>query len=192
MHIVKKYYGEGVLFEDAINICCEDTYPKALEENKIRPVDYPEIDIVQIGEGKDFIYTAKVTTYPEVQLGQYKGVEVKKAEYTVSAEEVENQLKSMQQKNARIETKTEGTVENGDIAVIDFKGYIDGVAFEGGEGTDYSLEVGSGTFIGDFENQLVGIAAGESKNVSVEFPVDYGKDESSSCNPSVRWQCRDC
>jgi len=177
IHIVKKYYGEGVLFEDAINICCEDTYPKALEESNIRPVDYPEIDIVQIGEGKDFIYTAKVTTYPEVELGQYKGVEVKKVEYAVNAEEVENQLKSMQQKNARIEAKAEGTVETGNIAVIDFKGFVDGVAFEGGEGTDYALEIGSGTFIGDFENQLVGAAVGEAKNVSVEFPVDYGKEE---------------
>lgn len=177
IHIVKKYYGEGVLFEDAINICCENTYPKALEESKIRPVDYPEIDIVQIGEGKDFVYTAKVTTYPEVELGQYKGVEVKKVEYTVSAEEIENHLKGMQQKNARIETKAEGTVENGNVAVIDFKGFIDGVAFEGGEGTDYALEIGSGTFIGNFEEQLVGLAVGESKNVSVEFPVEYGKEE---------------
>ena len=177
INMVKKYYGEGVLFEDAINICCEDTYPKALEESNIRPVDYPEIDIVQIGEGKEFIYTAKVTVYPEVELGQYKGVEVKKVEYVVAEEEIDSQINAMQQKNARVETKTEGTVENGNIAVIDFKGFVDGVAFEGGEGTDYSLEIGSGTFIGDFENQLVGASVGETKNVSVEFPAEYGKEE---------------
>jgi len=177
INMVKKYYGEGVLFEDAINICCEDTYPKALEESNIRPVDYPEIDVVQIGEGKEFIYTAKVTVYPEVELGQYKGVEVKKVEYIVAEEEIDSQIKAMQQKNARVETKTEGTVENGNIAVIDFKGFVDGVAFEGGEGTDYSLEIGSGTFIGDFENQLVGASVGETKNVSVEFPAEYGKEE---------------
>lgn len=177
MAIIKQYYGEGVLYEDAINFCCEATYPNALEENNIRPVDYPEIDIVQIGEGQDFIYNAKVTVYPEVTLGEYKGLEVKKAEYPVAEEDVNNELKSMQEKNSRVETKTEGTVENGNIAVIDFKGYIDGVAFEGGEGKDFSLEIGSGTFIGDFEQQLIGLSAGEEKNVSVSFPENYGKEE---------------
>ena len=177
MNVIKKFYGEGALYEDAINFCCEDTYPKAIEESNIRPVDYPEIDIVQIGENQEFIYTAKVTVYPEVELGQYKGVEVKKVEYPVSAEEVENQLKSMQEKNSRVEAKSEGTVENGNIAIIDFKGFVDGVAFEGGEGKDFSLEIGSGTFIGDFEQQLIGLSIGETKNISVSFPENYGKEE---------------
>lgn len=177
MNIIKKYYGIEVLYEDAINFCCEDTYPKALDENNIKPVDYPEIDVVEIGEGKDFIYTAKVAVMPEVELGEYKGLEVKKVEYAASEEEVERQLKAMQQKNARVETKTEGKVEDGNIAVIDFKGYVDGIAFEGGEGQDYPLEIGSGTFIGDFEQQLIGAEVGEKKDVNVAFPENYGKEE---------------
>lgn len=176
--IIKQYYGEGVFYEDAVNYCCDDTYPEALKENDIKPVDYPELDIVQIGEGKDLIYTAKVTVLPEVELGEYKGVEVKKVEYPVSDEDIENEIKGIQQKNARIEVKAEdATIEDGNIAVIDFKGYIDEVAFEGGEGKDYSLEIGSGTFIGDFEQQLIGLKKGESKDINVTFPDEYGKEE---------------
>lgn len=177
MNIIKKYYGEGVFYEDAINFCCDDTYPKALEENNIKPVDYPEIDIVEIGEGKDFIYTAKVTTVPEVELGQYKEVEVKKPVYEVKDEEIEAELNTMQQKNARVETKEEGTVEKGDIAVIDFKGFVDDVAFEGGEGKDYELEIGSGSFIDTFEDQLIGLNKGDSKDVKVTFPEEYGRED---------------
>ncbi|EJO5348422.1 trigger factor [Clostridium botulinum] len=177
LNIIKKYYGEGVLFEDAINFCCEDTYPKAIEENKVKPVDYPQIDVVQIGEGKDFIYTAQVTTVPEVKLGEYKGVEVKKVSYEVEDEAVEKELKSMQEKNARVSLKEEGEIEKGNIAVIDFKGYVDGEAFEGGEGKDYELEIGSGTFIGDFEDQLVGLKKDESKKVNVSFPEEYGRED---------------
>jgi trigger factor len=177
INIIKKYYGDGVFFEDAINFCCDDTYPVAIKENNIRPVDYPSIDIVQIEEGKEFIYTAEVSVYPEVELGEYKGVEAKKVEYAVTDEEVETQLKQMQEKNARVETKTEGTVEKGNIAIIDFKGYVDGIAFEGGEGKDFSLEIGSGTFIDTFEDQLVGVNIGETKNINVTFPEQYGKEE---------------
>lgn len=177
LNIIKKYYGEGVLFEDAINFCCEDTYPKAIEENNIKTVDYPQIDVVQIGEGKDFIYTAEVTTVPEVKLGEYKGVEVKKVSYEVEDEAVENELKSMQEKNARVSLKEEGEIEKGNIAIIDFKGYVDGEAFEGGEAKDYELEIGSGTFIGDFEDQLVGLKKDESKKVNVSFPEEYGRED---------------
>ncbi|AGK96561.1 trigger factor [Clostridium pasteurianum] len=178
LSIIKQYYGEGVFYEDAVNFCCDDTYPVALEENNIKPVDYPQIDVVEIGSGKDFVYTAKVTVTPEVELGQYEGVEVKKVEYPVTDEDIENELKSTQEKNARIETKEEdGIVENGNIAVIDFKGFVDGVAFEGGEGTDYSLEIGSGAFIDNFEDQLVGLKKGETKEVEVTFPEEYGKEE---------------
>ncbi|WP_138202995.1 trigger factor [Haloimpatiens lingqiaonensis] len=177
MHIVKQYYGEGVLYEDAINFCCDDTYPKAIGENNIKPVDYPNVDIVEIGSGKDFVYTATVTVTPEVELGEYKGVEVKEVKYEVKDEEVENELKSMQEKNARIETKEDGEVEKGDIAVIDFKGFIGEEAFEGGEGKDYKLEIGSGTFIDNFEEQLIGAKKGEEKDVNVKFPEEYGKEE---------------
>ena len=177
MNMIKKFYGEGVLYDDAINICCEETYSKAVEAHDIHPVDYPQIDIVEIGEGKDFIYSAQVTVMPEVELGEYKGVEVKKIDYVVSDDEVLNDLKKMQEKNARIEIKEEGTVEKGNITMIDFKGFIDGVAFEGGEGKDHSLEIGSGSFIGDFEDQLIGAAKGESREVKVSFPENYGKEE---------------
>lgn len=177
MAIIKQYYGVEALYEDAINFCCEDTYPKALEENNINPVDYPEIDVVEIGEGKDFVYTAKVVVKPEVELGEYKGLEVAKVEHPVEAEEVEKQLVAMQQKNARIETKEAGEVAKGDIAVIDFKGFMDGVAFEGGEGTDFELEIGSGTFIDTFEDQLVGAKIDEKKEINVTFPENYGREE---------------
>lgn len=177
INMIKRHYGEGVFFEDAINFCCDDTYPVAIKENNIRPVDYPSIDIVQIEEGKEFIYTADVVVYPEIELGEYKGVEVKKIEYTVNNEEIDNQIKAMQEKNARIESMTEGTIEKGNIAVIDFKGFVDGIAFEGGEGKDYSLEIGSGTFIDTFEEQLIGMQIGETKNVNVKFPESYGKEE---------------
>lgn len=176
MNIIKKFYGEGVFFEDAINICCDETYPKAIEQYDIKPVDYPEIDIVQIGEGQEFIYTAKVTVMPEVELGQYKEVEVKKVEYVVDEETITNELKAMQEKNSRIEVK-EGTVDKGDIAVIDFKGFVDGIAFEGGEGKDYSLEIGSASFIDNFEDQLIGAAKGEKRDINVTFPESYGRDE---------------
>jgi trigger factor len=177
MNILTKMYGEGIFYEDAVNICIDDTYPQALKEHDIHPVDYPEIDIVEIGDGKDLVYTAKVTVMPEVELGEYKGVEVKKVEYNVTEEEVMTQLKSMQEKNARIETKTEGTVEKGNVAIIDFKGYVDGIAFEGGEGKDFSLEIGSGSFIDNFEDQLIGAAVGEKRDVKVTFPEQYGREE---------------
>lgn len=177
MAIVKKYYGVGVLMEDAINFAIEGSYPKALEENNIIPVDYPRIDIVTAEEGKDFVYTAEVTVYPEVELGEYKGLNVEKPSYEVTEEDVEAKLKEMQEKNARIETKEDGEIATGDTAVIDFKGFIDDVAFEGGEGKDYSLEIGSGTFIDNFEDQLVGAKAGDKVEVNVTFPENYGREE---------------
>ncbi len=177
MAMVKKFYGIEVLYDDAVNFVIDESYPKALEENNIKPVDYPKVDIVEIGEGKDLVYTAEVTTYPEVELGEYKGLDVKKPTYEVNDEEVEKQLASMQEKNARVTTKEEGTVEDKNIAVIDFKGYIDGNAFEGGEGKDFSLEIGSGSFIDNFEEQLKGLAVGDTKEVNVTFPENYGSEE---------------
>ncbi|WP_294363209.1 trigger factor [uncultured Clostridium sp.] len=177
MAIVKKYYGTGVLMEDAINFAIEASYSNALKENDIIPVDYPKIDIVTVEEGKDFVYTAEVTVYPEVELGEYKGLNIEKPSYEVTEEDVEARLKEMQQKNARIETKEDGEVATGDTAVIDFKGYVDDVAFEGGEGKDYSLEIGSGTFIDNFEEQLIGAKAGDKVEVNVTFPENYGKEE---------------
>ena len=177
MIVVKKYYGIEVLLEDAVNFAIEGSYSEVLKENNIIPVDYPKIDVVEVGEGKDFVYTAEVTVYPEVELGEYKGLSIEKKTYEVTEEEVSKKLKEMQEKNARVETKEEGTVENGNIAVIDFKGYVDGEAFQGGEGNDYSLEIGSKTFIDTFEEQLVGAKVNDTVEVNVTFPENYGKEE---------------
>ena len=176
MNVVKKYYGVEVLLEDAVNFAIEGSYANVLKENNVRPVDFPKVEVVQAEEGKDLIYTAEVTVYPEVELGAYKGLNVEKKTYEVTEEEVAAKLKEMQEKNARVEVK-EGAIENGNIAVIDFKGFIDGVAFEGGEGHDYSLEIGSGSFIDNFEEQLVGAKAGDKVEVNVTFPENYGKEE---------------
>ncbi|WP_297629849.1 trigger factor [uncultured Clostridium sp.] len=175
--MVKKFYGLEVLFDDAVNVVINETYPTVLDENNIRPVDFPSIDVLEVGEGKDLVYTATVTVYPEITLGEYKGLDVKKPSYEVSEEEIDNQIKAMQEKSARVVEKTEGTVVTGDVAVIDFKGFIGDEAFEGGEGTDYPLEIGSGSFIGNFEEQLVGMAKGDSKDVVVTFPENYGKED---------------
>ena len=177
MNVVKQYYGVGVLLEDAVNFAIDGSYSEVLKENNIIPVDYPKIDVVEVGEGKDFVYTAEVTVYPEVELGEYKGLSVEKKTYEVTEEEVAKKLKEMQEKNARVESKDEGTVENGNIAVIDFKGFVDGEAFQGGEGHDYSLEIGSKTFIDTFEEQLVGAKVNDTVEVNVTFPENYGKEE---------------
>ena len=177
MAIVKKYYGIEVLLEDAVNFAIDASYPVLLKENNINPVDFPQIEVVTAEEGKDFVYTAEITVYPEVKLGEYKGLKIEKPAYEVKEEDINAKLKEMQEKNSRVEVKEEGTVENGDIAVIDFKGFVDGVAFEGGEGSDYPLEIGSGSFIGDFEPQLIGAKAGDQVEVNVTFPENYGKEE---------------
>jgi len=177
MSIIKKYYGSQVFYEDAINFCYEDTYSEAIKQMDIKPVDYPKVDIVTLEEGKDLVYSAEVTVYPEVALGEYKGVEVKKVEYEVKDEDIQKELGVMQNKNSRVLTKEAGNVEKGDIVVMDFKGFIDGNAFEGGEGTNFELEIGSGSFIDTFEDQLVGMAKGENKEVVVKFPLEYGREE---------------
>ena len=177
MQVIMKYYGEGVLYDDAINFACEMSYPAAIEENKIEVVDYPSIDVVSIGKGEDFVYTATVTVKPEVKLGDYKGIEAKKVEYTVSDEDVDAEINAMREKAARVVSKEDSAIENGDIAVIDFEGFVDEVAFEGGKGEDFDLTIGSGTFIPGFEEQLVGAKAGEEKDVNVTFPEDYRVEE---------------
>jgi trigger factor len=178
-NMIERYYGAQVLYEDAINIICPEAYDDAVEQNDLHPVDRPEIDIKQIGEGNNLIFTAKVTTKPDVELGEYKGVEVKKIEIEVTDEEVEKELQKAVDKNARLITVDDRAVKNGDTAVIDFEGFIDGVAFEGGKGTDFSLVIGSGQFIPGFEEQLIDVNAGDEVDVNVSFPDDYGKDELS-------------
>lgn len=178
MAIVKKFYGVEVFYDDAINFIIEETYPAVLEENDIKPVDYPKVDVdfEEIGEGKDFVYTAEITVFPEVKLGEYKGLEIEKKTYEVTEEDIQKQLESMQERNSRVEVK-DGAIENGDIAVIDYEGFVDGKAFEGGTSQNYPLEIGSKSFIDNFEDQLVGLKAGDEKDVVVTFPEGYGKDD---------------
>ncbi len=176
-NIVERYYGEQALYDDAINIVASEAYDQAIEEKNLQPVDRPEIDIIQIGNKQSFIFTAKVTVRPEVELGAYMGVEVKKADTLVTEDDVEAEFNKVVEKNSRLITVTDRPVQSGDTAVIDFEGFIDGVAFEGGKGTDYSLVIGSGSFIPGFEDQLIGKNAGEDVDVNVSFPEDYGKED---------------
>lgn len=169
----EKRFGIEALYQDAVDILLPDAYANAIEETGIEPVDRPEIDVEQIEKGKSFIFTAKVTVKPEVKLGEYKGLEVEKFDSEVTEEDVNNEIKSMQEKQAELVVKEEGKAENGDTVVFDFEGFVDGEAFEGGKAENYSLELGSGQFIPGFEEQLVGIVAGESKDVEVSFPEEY-------------------
>ena len=176
-NIIERYYGEQALYDDAINIVCSEAYDNAIEENNINPVDRPEIDIVQIGNKQNLIFTAKVTVKPEVELGAYMGVEAKKTEAKVTEEEFETEFNKVVEKNARLVTVTDRPIQSGDTAVIDFEGFIDSVAFEGGKGEDYSLVIGSGSFIPGFEDQLIGKNVADDVDVKVTFPEEYGKEE---------------
>lgn len=181
LSFIKKIYGEGVFYEDAINFCIDDTYPNVIKENSIKPVDYPKIEVVEIGNGNGLQYNAIVTVQPEVILGQYKDLKIETIKYPVTDEDVNNELKDMVEKNTIMESKdSESVLENKDLAIIDFIGYIDEVPFEGGEGKDYSLEIGSKTFIDNFEEQLIGMKIGDTKDVFVTFPENYGKEELNS------------
>ena len=175
--LFEKRFGVESLYADALDILLPEAYAKAVEETGIEPVDRPEIDIEQMEKGKSLIFTAKVTVKPEVTLGQYKGLEVEKLDDTVTDEDVEQELKRLQERHAELVVKEEGTVENGDTVVIDFEGFVDGEAFEGGKAENYSLVIGSGTFIPGFEEQLIGMAAGEEKDIEVTFPEEYHAEQ---------------
>ena len=171
--MIMKMYGPQVFFEDALNEILDKTYPEAAKESGLEIVSRPEIGVEQIGMDQNVIYTATVAVKPEVTLGEYKGVTVEKAETTVSAKEVNEKLAAELEKNARVvEVKRE--IKKDDIANIDFVGSVDGVEFEGGKGEDYPLTIGSGTFIPGFEDQLIGHKAGETVDVKVTFPENYG------------------
>ncbi|MHB8064192.1 MAG: trigger factor [Ruminiclostridium sp.] len=176
-NIIERYYGEQALYDDAINIVCAEAYDLAVDEKNIHPVDRPELDIIQIGKKQNLIFSAKVTVKPEVELGAYMGVEVKKAETTVTDEDLEKEFQKVVEKNSRLISISDRPVQTGDTAIIDFEGFIDSVPFEGGKGTDYSLVIGSGSFIPGFEEQLVGKNIGEDLDVNVSFPEEYGKEE---------------
>lgn len=176
-NIIERYYGEGVFYEDIINIICPEAYENALKQENIEAVSEPEIDIIQIGKGKEFIFSAKVAVKPEVKLGAYKGIEIEQKEKKISDEDVNNELEKMREKNARIVTVEDRDVENGDIVTIDFEGFADGVAFPGGKGEDYDLTIGSGTFIPGFEEQLIGKNINDDVDVNVKFPEEYHAEE---------------
>ena len=168
----EKMYGVESLFQDALDIILPHAYGHAVEDAGINPVDQPEIDIVTMEKGQPLVFTAKVVVKPEVTLGDYKGLEATKLEETVTDEEIEEQLQSQQSRLAELVVKEDAIVE-GDTAVIDFEGFVDEVAFEGGAGTDYPLEIGSNSFIPGFEEQLIGAKTGDAKDVEVTFPEEY-------------------
>ena len=175
--MIEQMYGKGVFLEDAVNALIPEHYSKALAECELEIVSQPTIDITQAEPGKAFIFTAEVAVKPEVTLGEYKGVEVPKSETEVTDEDVEAELKKEQEKNSRTVTVEDRGAENGDITTIDFEGFVDGVAFDGGKGTDYALTLGSGTFIPGFEDQLVGANTGDHVEVKVTFPEEYQAKE---------------
>ena len=175
--MLEKMYGAGIFYEDAANEVIDASYPKAEEESKEEIVSTPEIKVTQIEKGKAFIYEATVALKPEVTLGEYKGVEVKKAEAVVTDEDVENELTAARKKNGRLIDVEDGAIEDGDNTIIDFTGYIDDKTFDGGAGTDYPLVIGSHSFIEGFEDQLIGKKKGETCDVNVTFPAEYHADE---------------
>lgn len=171
--VMEQYFGESILYEDAINEVFPPAYDQAVKETGIEPVDRPELDIVQIGSGQDFIFTAEVTVKPEVELGQYKGLEVDRVEYIVTDEEVEERIKQTLEQNARWVSVEDRPVKTGDRVILDYSGSIDGELFEGGTAEKQNLEIGSGHFIPGFEEQMVGMELGEEKDLKVTFPEEY-------------------
>ncbi len=173
-NVALRHYGEGVLFEEAFNILVPEVLEQAYKDNNLDVVAAPDIDLKQIGGGKDFIFTATVTLKPEFELGKYKGISLDKKEYLVSEDQIDEELKRRQNQNARISEAKEGAeLKVGDTAVIDFEGFVDGVPFEGGKAEGHSLEIGSGSFIPGFEDQLVGMKSEEERDINVKFPEEY-------------------
>ena len=173
MQLVERQYGSAIFYEDAFNELVPEIYDEAIRENKVEAVSKPEIDIVQMEKGKELIFTAVVETKPEVGLGKYKGIEIKKIEYTTSDKDIEHELGHMAERNARLVTIEDRPVEKGDITTIDFDGSIDGVQFDGGKAENHELEIGSNTFIPGFEDQIIGMKLEEEKDIKVKFPEDY-------------------
>ena len=176
-NMIKKMYGVGVFYEDAVDEVIDASYPDAAKESGLEIVSRPAVSIEQIEEGKSFIYTAKVAVKPEVTLGQYKGVEVQKTKSDVTEEDIETEIKRAKEKNSRLITVEDRGVEDGDQVTIDFDGSVDGKRFEGGKAEDYPLTIGSHTFIDNFEEQLIGKKTGEECEVNVTFPAEYHVEE---------------
>ncbi len=177
MNIIEKYYGPEIFYEDAFNEVVPEEFDKELKENNIEAVSRPEIDIKQIGKGQDLIFTAVIQTKPEVKLGKYKGIEIKKIEYNVSDEDINHELGHMAERNSRLVTVEDRPVQDKDITVIDFEGFIDNVPFEGGKAENHELTIGSNTFIPGFEDQIIGMKIGEERDIKVTFPEEYFAEE---------------
>ncbi|MET3196300.1 trigger factor [Bacillus sp. OAE603] len=175
--IFEQKFGIEALYNDALDVILPEAYSQAVQEVGIEPVDRPEVDVEQMEKGKTLIFKAKVTVKPEVKLGEYKGLEVEETDATVTEEDVQAELTKLQERQAELVVKEDGTVEQGDTAVIDFEGFVDGVAFEGGKGENYALEIGSGSFIPGFEDALVGTKSGVETDVNVTFPEEYHSAE---------------
>ena len=175
--MIEKMYGAEVFYEDAANSIIPEAYAKAADECGLELVSQPKINVTQLEAGKPFIFEAVVATKPEVELGQYKGVEVTKADAEATDADVEEELKRVQDQNSRTVSVADRAVKDGDNTVIDFEGFVDGVAFEGGKGTDYPLTIGSHSFIDTFEEQIIGMNIGDEKEINVTFPEEYHVDE---------------
>ena len=175
--MVEKFYGAEVFYEDAANAIIPEAYAEAAEESKLEIVSQPKIDVVQLEKGKPFIFSAEVAVKPEVELGQYKGVEVAKVDSEVTDEDIANELKKVQEQNSRTISVAERAVKDGDMTVIDFEGFVDGEAFEGGKGENYPLTIGSHSFIDTFEDQIIGMNIGDEKEINVTFPEEYHAEE---------------
>ncbi|HLR08544.1 MAG TPA: trigger factor [Bacillota bacterium] len=176
-NIFEKRFGVEALYQDAVDIVLPDAYVKAVEETGIEPVAQPDVDIEHIAKGEDLVFKAKVTVKPEVSLGEYKGLEVEEQDTTVTDDDVDEELERLQEQHAELIIKENGTVADGDTVVIDFEGFVDGEAFEGGKAENHSLEIGSGQFIPGFEEQLIGKQSGDETEINVTFPDDYHAEE---------------
>lgn len=172
-NVVEKVYGERVLYEAVIEDNVDNEYRKAVEENNLDVVSKPELDVKQIGKGKDFIYTVTLYVKPEAKVKKYKGLEVKKIDTKVTKKDVDARLESDRQKNARVTSVEDRKLQKDDISTIDFEGFVDGVAFEGGKADNFELTIGSGQFIPGFEEQLIGMEIGEEREINVTFPEEY-------------------
>ncbi|QGQ95352.1 trigger factor [Paenibacillus psychroresistens] len=175
--IFEAKFGVESLYQDALDILLPEAYSQAVKETGINPIDRPEVDVQQMEKGQPLKFTAKVEVKPEVQLGEYKGLEIADTAKEVTTEELEAELTKLQQRHAELIVVEEGQAENGDSTIIDFDGYLDGVAFEGGKGERHALELGSNSFIPGFEDQVVGMGIGDDKDIEVTFPEDYQAEE---------------
>ncbi len=176
-NIVEKHYGPEIFYEDAFNEVVPEVYEEAIKANNLEVVSSPKIDITQMEKGKELVFTAVVQIKPEVKLGKYKGIEIPKIEYNVSDEDIEKEIEAIADKNSRLVTVEDREVEDKDVAVIDFEGFVDGVAFEGGKAENHELEIGSHSFIDGFEDQVIGMKVGEEKEINVKFPEKYFSED---------------